>query len=84
MSVVLKASSLGEVYRQYASGWFRLLSFLGVRFKPESEIWALKNFNLEVFSGELIAVVGENGAGKSTLLKLITGTINTKSGRGCG
>ena len=32
---------------------------------------AVKNLNLHVRSGELIALVGENGAGKSTLVKLL-------------
>ncbi len=32
---------------------------------------AVKNFNLHIRGGELIALVGENGAGKSTLVKLL-------------
>jgi ATP-binding cassette subfamily B protein len=32
---------------------------------------AVKNLNLHIRSGELIALVGENGAGKSTLVKLL-------------
>ncbi len=38
---------------------------------PESPSPALKNFNLEIPSGQIVAIVGENGAGKSTLIKLL-------------
>ncbi|MEB3100311.1 sugar ABC transporter ATP-binding protein [Ferviditalea candida] len=34
---------------------------------------ALKNVNLEIFQGEVLALAGENGAGKSTLMKILTG-----------
>ncbi|MSU55031.1 MAG: ATP-binding cassette domain-containing protein [Candidatus Taylorbacteria bacterium] len=34
--------------------------------------WALRNFNLEVFKGEAIGIIGANGAGKSTLLKILS------------
>lgn len=42
---------------------------------------ALRNVNLAVDAGTLLAVVGPNGAGKSTLLKLIAGLLRPWSGR---
>ena len=36
-------------------------------------VHALDNAQLEVRSGEVMALVGENGAGKSTLMKILTG-----------
>ena len=33
----------------------------------------LRNFSLDIESGEIISVVGSSGSGKTTLLRLISG-----------
>jgi fructose transport system ATP-binding protein len=41
---------------------------------------ALKNVDLELRKGEILAIVGDNGAGKSTLIKILTGVYQKDSG----
>jgi ABC-type multidrug transport system ATPase subunit len=40
----------------------------------------LSNVSFEVFSGEILGLVGLNGAGKTTLIRLLLGLINADSG----
>ncbi len=40
----------------------------------------LKNINLELTKGEVLAVVGPSGGGKSTLLRVIAGLEKAKTG----
>ena len=49
-------------------------------FKSYSGIPALTNFNLTLYSGKIIGLLGPNGSGKTTLIKLAAGLLTPTSG----
>jgi lipopolysaccharide transport system ATP-binding protein len=58
---------------------FQLLKFQRKKTKLD-DIHALKDFNLHVYDGDRLGIIGLNGAGKSTLLKTIAGIYPVRSG----
>jgi simple sugar transport system ATP-binding protein len=49
--------------------------------KAFNGVVAIEDFSLDVFPGEVVALVGDNGAGKSTLVKIIAGVHQPTEGR---
>jgi sulfate/thiosulfate transport system ATP-binding protein len=49
--------------------------------KTFGQFQALKNVNLEIGGGELVALLGPSGCGKTTLLRIIAGLETADSGR---
>ncbi|MDP8079468.1 sugar ABC transporter ATP-binding protein [Phocoenobacter skyensis] len=56
-----------------------LLAMKGIS-KSFSGVVALKNAEIDLKAGEVVALMGENGAGKSTLMKILTGIYSRDSG----
>ena len=49
-------------------------------YKDDIEEPVFADFNLRIFAGEWVAVVGPSGAGKTTILKLMKGLLHPQSG----
>ena len=67
MAVVLEFENVGKRYRS--------------RFASD-ERWALRDFSLQVESGEIVGFLGPNGAGKTTALHIALGFLQPTSGHG--
>lgn len=86
MPAAIQTSSLGKRYRlgTDASGYDTLRDAIRRRFRPASGderwVWALRDLDLEVETGEMLGVVGANGAGKTTLLKVLAGITDPTAG----
>ncbi|MEM6722561.1 MAG: ABC transporter ATP-binding protein [Bacteroidota bacterium] len=53
------------------------LEKVGKRYRLE---WIIRNLNLEIRSGERLAIEGPNGSGKSTLQKMLSGHLSPSAG----
>jgi len=49
--------------------------------KQYGQIVALEDTDLEVYAGEVLAVIGDNGAGKSSLIKVLSGAVIPDKGQ---
>ena len=59
---------------------YDLISVRGLSKTYNSEFQALKNVDLNIREGEILALLGPNGAGKTTLISIVCGIINATRG----
>jgi len=58
----------------------KIISIQNLNKKYSNGLVAIKNLNLDIFEGEIIALLGPNGAGKTTLISTICGLSSISSG----
>jgi ABC-type polysaccharide/polyol phosphate transport system ATPase subunit len=59
-------------YNRNLSATERFISLFSGR-EPKKIIDVLKRVSLDIYSGEVVGIIGDNGSGKSTLLRIIAG-----------
>ena len=83
MSTVIETKNLSKKFKIGTSE--KMTLFNTFRYKlsgenPTRELWALRDINISVKKGEMLAVLGPNGAGKTTLLRILSGIMSPTSG----
>lgn len=76
---VKNVSKKFNVYFDKANSFKERILFIG-RNKRKTSREVLRDINIDIKKGEVVALIGVNGSGKSTLLKLITGIIYPNEG----
>lgn len=72
---------LQEPVRPYVIESFEQMAFRNVTFsyaKEQEDV--LQNFNIELYRGESVAIMGESGCGKSTLINMMAGSLTPNQG----
>ncbi|MDD4804174.1 MAG: ABC transporter ATP-binding protein [Candidatus Pacebacteria bacterium] len=67
-------------FRKREGALFNVINSLSGR-SLKKEIEILKDISFDLYSGEILGVIGKNGSGKSTLLRLIAGVYEADSGK---
>ena len=83
MNHVIETKNLSKKFKIGTSDRHTLFSSIRYSLSgeyPTRELWALKDINITVDKGEMMAVIGPNGAGKTTLLKILSGIMAPTSG----
>ena len=85
-NVMIKCTAVQKnfpMYHHFSGGIKNLLFHFpsAIKSMRKTSFTALKNIDLEIFSGETVGIIGKNGAGKSTILGLLAGVLKATSGQ---
>ena len=86
-ALAIQAEGLGKRYRLGEGGYRTLRETLDGMLRPtrprgngKSEVWALREVDVEIDRGDVVGIVGRNGAGKTTFLKSIARIVRPTTG----
>lgn len=74
-----EAISKGKYVSQRQSG--NVLKIQNLTKSYNAAIKVVNNLNVEMYGGEIFALLGHNGAGKTTTIKMVIGLLESNSGR---
>ncbi|WP_417689203.1 sugar ABC transporter ATP-binding protein [Roseibium sp.] len=77
--MLANSQGIGDVHPQSAAQVPPVLSLKGIS-KSFPGVKALSDVALDLYPGQVTALVGENGAGKSTIVKILTGIYQPDEG----
>ena len=77
--MLANTQGIADVHPHSGEGMTPVLSLTGIS-KSFPGVKALSEVSLELYPGEVTALVGENGAGKSTIVKILTGIYQPDEG----
>jgi ABC-type polysaccharide/polyol phosphate transport system ATPase subunit len=79
---LISLADAGKRYTKFEDAPMLVSAALRFRARTKrSQLWAVRNVDLEVGEGECIGVIGRNGSGKSTLLQMLAGVTAPTEGR---
>jgi ABC-type polysaccharide/polyol phosphate transport system ATPase subunit len=77
----IELAGVGKRYWKLEERAMLLKSLLPFTRPTKTEMWAVRDMNLNVSEGETVGILGRNGAGKTTLLRLLAGVSQPSEGR---
>lgn len=75
-----KIKTLDFSFRYHPFPGKQILSTQNLSFSYEEIMPVIKDFNINIGTGDRVCVVGKNGKGKTTLLKLLAGELDPQKG----
>jgi ABC-type polysaccharide/polyol phosphate transport system ATPase subunit len=78
----IRLTGVGKRYTKYEDAPMLITAALKLRARSRrSDLWAVRNIDLEAEPGECVGVIGRNGSGKSTMLQMLAGVTAPTEGR---
>jgi ABC-2 type transport system ATP-binding protein len=80
VTAAVRMTGVGKRYWQLSEQAMLLRSLIPFARPTKKELWALRDFDLELEQGDVLGIIGRNGAGKTTLLRMLAGVTRPTEG----